>query len=247
MSSGKGNREETKAVKRAVSKICSHAKAPINLKLSVMGMATSSCFNSNGNALQRLGFCDESVPKGTHICMFYADAPERDEIMFEFLRAGILDEERCYFVLHDQRPLNWIKQGHERGIDLEPALDRDQVTVLNTDQFYLPGGSFCADDVVSNLHSATEMAMLNRYPSFRAFGEVSWVSGRKDDQEPVIEYEQKLDQQYFNNSPSVIMCVYDIKAFGDVFLDDILTTHPYYIYKGSFKTNPCYSPTDHAV
>jgi len=241
MSSRKNGRQRLKALKVSISNKCSRVKAPMGLKLSIYDRASSSQYRSDEQASRRLGFCDKSVPEGTHICLFYENPAERDDVMFEFLRAGIADKERCWCVLYDQQPLNWIKQSYDRGIDLEPALDCEQVTIADTGRFYLPEDGFCADSTVARLHGVTNSAIQQGYCTFRGFGEVSWVAERKHDQHRVVEYEQKLNRNYFHNSPSVIVCIYDIKDLDDAFLNDILAAHPYYIYKGTFKTNPCYS------
>lgn len=241
----RGRRRHIVAAKGIVSKTIKRKHAPIRLTLSLTSMTIAAQYRQpaaeEDPPLVPLGFCDDFVPPGTHICLFYEEEKERDQILFEYINAGIRNRERCYCSIDSPKPLNWIKRLYDRGYDIEPALDRGELHIFESSTTYLPKGKFVPDDIINGLINITRESVKAGYPNQRVFGELNWTEKWPHLGDRFIEYEQKVDARYFPNYPGIAICVYNLRVFDDKFIEQILNHHPYYIFKGDFKRNPSYA------
>ena len=233
------------AFKSVLSRKVKTERPPFRLKLSLISISCAAQYRQpsaeKDPPLVPLGFCDDFVPPGAHICLFYEKEKERDQVLFEYVNAGITSRERCYCFIDGPKPLNWIKRLYDQGYDIEPALDKGQLHILESSATYLPRGDFVPDEMVDRFINMTRESINAGYPNQRVFGEVNWTEKWPHLGDKFIEYERKVDARYFHNYPAVAICVYNLRLFDDKFIEQILNHHPYYIYKGDFKRNPSYA------
>lgn len=232
------------SARKALTRLLS-ASVPTELKLSVISSASSSVYREQspeaaGQKL-KLGFYDARVPPGTHICFFYTSEKERDELVFEYVKAGIESSERCLCAVHYEKPLNWINSFMERDFDLEPAFGREQLALREGYEFFFPSKRFDPGAAVKKLDSETRLSTKRGFSCIRLLLDISWANQRSDEFENILEYEQLVNETYYGKSPVIGMCLYDLKSLPDSFADRLIALHPYFIYKASFRRNPSFA------
>ena len=231
-----------RAVKDVLRQKIKSLKAPIRLKFAAASMASCSVYEEpdtdDCSSLHSLGFSDAAVPPGTHICFFYESEQERDRVIMEFLGAGVAGGEMCFGAVHGRNPSAVLSGLGTAGCNVNPALERGQLTVCDSSRLFYPEGEFVPDEMINRLVRLSESASEAGYPLLRAFGELSWVREQPDKCSRVVECEHRLNEEFFTRHPAVGVCLYDMRFFKDGFLDDVFVRHPYFIYKGQFKRNP---------
>jgi len=223
-----------------------HQRAPLQLKLSIIMAASSSRYlppkNQPAEDVSPLGFCDAEVPGGTHICMFYQSDNERHSLIVKFLHAGILGQNKCYYLLGDHEHIDVISSLKKSGVDISDVVDRGLLNIFQSSTFYHPEGELLPDNIIDRAHASALKDKEQGYSMIRITGELSREYYQKErDYDKLIEYEDKLNGCYFAHQPAVAICQYDLRRFSDNFIDEVLRTHPFFIYKGEFRRNPLFT------
>ena len=234
------------ATRNAVSNKMKPGQAPFRLKLSITSNSGSAMYRQptdHDEPLIPLGFCDDAVPPGTHICLFYENDRERDHMISEYLNAGLRGGERCYCVMWDEKPSSWIKRLSDKGHDVGPVIDKEQLHVLESHALYFPDGEFIPEDVIERVRDTATDSARAGYHKQRLFGDFWWVKDRPHLLDHVVEYERQFDKNYFADNQGIVTCLYNLRLFNDKFVEKILNVHPYYIFQGKFKRNPSYACT----
>ena len=241
--SNSGNRGSAKRMGALITHTIHREPAPIRLKLAIIMGAVSSHYGlpakSSSGVLSPLGFCEAEVPGGTHICMFYENEGERHQVIVNFLHAGVENNEKCMYACGDHSIPEVKESLQDRGLDVNGAVDRGALNIFRGSDFY-GNGDFDPDETIVKADSKTSEAMTEGYPTVRFSGEIHHARESDCNHQKVIEYEHKMNHQFFSNHPAVAICLYNIRYFSDNFLDQIIQTHPYFIYQGQFRRNPSF-------
>jgi hypothetical protein len=86
-----------------------------------------------------LGFAEEKVPAGSHICYIFNDESERHKIMAKYLQSGLLAGEKVLYVFDTISKEELKATLEELGVDL--SVPR-QIDLKDVRTIYYPHGSF---------------------------------------------------------------------------------------------------------
>lgn len=147
----------------------------------------------------------------------------------EFLKAGLLLNERCLFVA-DPLAVDSVKMAlAAAGIDTAAERQRGAL-ILTSEREYLVNGQFQSSNMLSFLWQATESARAAGFAGLRATGDVVWQMGPRLDYNTFLEYEKILDT--LKNNFFVGLCAYDKSVVPDEYLKRSLRHHWWVVIDG---------------
>ncbi|QIG42404.1 hypothetical protein G5V58_06135 [Nocardioides anomalus] len=185
------------------------------------------------------------VHPGAHFCALYSGPAERDRLLFPFLDEGLQHGDKCLCLIDD----------------VDPALVRDlvvgqpgpehsrrsaQLEVHRATDSYLRAGEFSVDRMTSFLGKSVDAALDDGFELLRAAGEMSWVLPRPPGWTELFRYESALNH-LVDESPCILMCLYDLQKFGVEMLVEVLRTHPRVLLARTMIDDPHFvPPAEHA-
>lgn len=91
--------------------------------------------------------------------------------------------------------------------------------------------------MIKKLINETEKAISEGYPSLFITGEMTWVLKGIEGSERLIEYESRLNEEFFGKFRCTGVCQYNWQKFSTELILDLIKTHPYIIWKKEFFKN----------
>lgn len=186
-----------------------------------------------------LGFTEETVFEGQHICYLYTDDSERRRVMAKYLESGMLEGEKLLYLVDVMTPEEMRECLAELGVDVrsKPAA----LSVSEAAPAYCPEGTFQCDEMLDVVQDFYVQAVEKEgFPGARGSGEMSWclVEGRADEYS-LMEYEARLNH-LVAEYPYTACCQYDTRRFDGNVIMDVLRVHPVMIVRGQLVKNPYY-------
>ena len=183
-----------------------------------------------------MGFTDERLPVGTHMCLIYDDDNERRKLIAKYLDAGLREGEKVsYFA--DTMPVaevrDWLAG---MGVKIPQG---DQLTVANAEKTYCPDGRFAPEAMLNTLRSYYKATMDEGYSGGRVSGEMSWALRGIPGSDRLMEYEALVNDVLVTH-PIIAICQYDARRFDGALVFDILKVHPMMVVHGQIVKNPYY-------
>jgi len=198
---------------------------------------------SDGGRTISLGFSDEELPDGQHVCYLYNDDRERMRVMSRYLAGGLAAGDRLLYFVDSMTPDEMLDCLETLGVDARAK--PDQLTVVPAVDAYCPRGAFSPDEMLAAVGGLYQWAVAEgRYPGLRGSGEMSWclVEGRADER-ALMAYEARLNQ-FIGQHPVTACCQYDTRRFDGATIMDVLAVHPLAIVRGQLVRNPYYVAPD---
>lgn len=197
----------------------------------------------HGQHLVPLGFCQEKVPAGAHICQIYCEEKERSESLLNYLLVGLQSGERtaCFSEKTDANAV--------RGFLAENNLSYDElelskaITMAGTRDVYFKGNRFDPDRMLETLSTYHEESRKMGFPFARVIGEMAPEIGEIEGGGRLLEYESRVSL-LLKDHPVTAVCQYDANSFDGAVIMDILKVHPQIIMHGKVIHNPFHIPPE---
>ncbi|WAC06092.1 MAG: MEDS domain-containing protein [Methanoregula sp.] len=183
------------------------------------------------------------IKPGDHLCCIYSTEEEHRAVITQFLRAGLEQNEKVFYIV-DVRTrdvvINYLKID---GVDVDYYLNKGQFTILTIADAYMKDGVFDPDRMIALLASETRKALDQGFSALRVTGEMSWALRSLPGSERLIEYENKLNT-FIPGSRCLAICQYDRRRFDAGILLDIFLTHPFAFIGADLYDNFYYTPPE---
>lgn len=179
---------------------------------------------------------------GDHICAFYRQPAERDEIMLPFLRDGLQAGHKCVCVVDSCDP------DHVRDqLAADPGSGEhraDQLEVLDSAGTYLASGGFLPGEMLTFWNTKTAACLgEGGFDFVRNIGDMTWAHQEKPGVGELIAYESELNR-LMSVYPQANLCLYDLSRCSVELALDVLKTHPKVLMGGMVLENPFYLEPD---
>jgi two-component system, sensor histidine kinase PdtaS len=170
-----------------------------------------------------------------HLCLIYESSDEWRFAAIPFILIGLKRNEKCIYVV-DSHTSNQIRGFLiQEGIDAKALEQSGQLVMLRESEAYTKDGSFDPDKMISLLARETQRAIAEGYTALRVTGEMTWVLRGGPGSERLIEYEAKLNRDFFTKYPCIALCQYDKHRFPPDIIADVLRTHSKVIMGGKLR------------
>ncbi len=183
---------------------------------------------------------------GDHICGFYRQPSERDEILIPFLVEGLKAGDKCTCVVDSCTPDDVLASMSEH-IEVDPYVADRQLEVLDSYGTYLAEGGFLPERMLKfwegKARQSTGGTGQDGPVRARNIGDMSWAHRDEGVVSDLMGYESELNR-IMSNFPQVNLCLYDLtRCSGDLIMD-VLKTHPKALLGGMVIDNPYYLAPD---
>ena len=181
---------------------------------------------------------------GDHICGFYRQPSERDEILIPFLVEGLKAGDKCTCVVDSCTPGDVLASMSEH-IEVDPYLSDCQLEVLDSYGTYLADGGFLPERMLKFWEGKARQGpeRPDGLRTARNIGDMSWAHRDESVVSVLMGYESELNR-IMSNFPQVNLCLYDLtRCTGDLIMD-VLRTHPKALLGGMVIDNPYYLEPD---
>src|SRR5262249_52580614 len=112
--------------------------------------------------------------------------------------------------------------------DLERHLAEHSIEIISAGDWYLQGGTFDLQRVISGWNERLALALARGYAGVRVTGDTAWLE--KKDWKDFCEYEDMLNAAVANQRLAVL-CTYPLAACGAAEILDVARTHQFVIAK----------------
>jgi MEDS: MEthanogen/methylotroph, DcmR Sensory domain/Putative zinc-finger len=165
-----------------------------------------------------LGWNDESLPLGSHVCVFHSDEAALKQTM-AFLRAG-LDQSAAFGVIFADRsrfdPLvDWLQEGYQGSV--RSLIDRGKLALID--------GAPRSEELLQRIGQRLDQAMDEGFSVIRFLGFIGWDQAGWPDPASLVEFERRVNK-VAKVYPAVIVCTYDVlRLAGPNLIDGGLGAH----------------------
>lgn len=181
---------------------------------------------------------------GDHICGFYRQPAERDDILIPFLVEGLRAGDKCTCVVDSCTPDDVLAamNGH---LEVSPYLSDRRLEVLDSYGTYLAGGGFLPERMLAFWEGKARQAPGGAAGPMTArnIGDMSWAHRNERVVGDLMGYESELNR-IMSNFPQVNLCLYDLSRCSGELIMDVLKTHPKALLGGMVIDNPYYLEPD---
>jgi len=184
-----------------------------------------------------LGFSDQRVPDGQHICDLYHDETERRRVMSKYLDSGLKAGEKVLYLADAMTPAEMLESLQALGVDIQsPSLD----VVPAASTYCGSSGRFEPEEMLAIVRGYHRQTLANGYTGLRGSGEMGWcLKDDRVDEASLLEYEAKLSL-LVAECPCTACCQYDVRRFSGRTILDVMRVHPVMIVRGQLVENPFY-------
>lgn len=187
--------------------------------------------------LVALGFTEELVPVGTHMCLIYTDEKERQDSLLKFLLSGLKDHERvaCFSESVSEEGIRAFLAGE--GISYDDRKGQNAISISGAREIYFEGGVFDPDRMLKTLIHFYQHSKEHGFPAARVIGEMVPEVEQMPGGERLMEYESRVSL-LVKECPVTTVCLYDAKTFDGETILNVLKVHPKMIVNGAVVKNP---------
>jgi PAS domain S-box-containing protein len=179
-----------------------------------------------------------------HLCIIYETDDEWRDTLVPYLAIGLERGEKCAYIA-DCHTEDEIRQYlGEAGIDVAAVESSGQLVIMHETEAYTRSGHFDPDKMIEFLSQIAEATLSEGYSCLRATGEMTWVFRSHPGSEKLLEYESKLNRDFFQKYPVIGLCQYDRRRFDPEVIEGVILTHPLLARGEHIYDNFYYMPTD---
>jgi PAS domain S-box-containing protein len=186
----------------------------------------------------------ETLKPHDHLCLIYESKEEWRAAVVPFMSIGLKRGERCIYIVDTSTADGIRKYLAEEGVDVASAEKSGQLSILHETEAYTSEGSFDPDKMIALLISETEKAIAEGYLALRVTGEMTWVLRGHPGSERLLEYEAKLNRDFFPKYLCLAICQYDRWKFDPEIVKGVIMTHPLLVRGNKVYQNFYYIPAE---
>lgn len=186
-----------------------------------------------------LGFTDEKVPVGTHMCLVFTKHEERVDSLLKFLLSGLQAGERtaCFSGKLTEKTLREYLANN--NISYDERKTGKAIILAGTSEVYFEGGVFDPDRMLNTLTAYYDEAVQLGFPASRVIGEMIPEVQHVPGGERLLEYESRVSI-LLRDHPITSICQYNANLFDGATIMEVLKVHPKMIINGMVISNPFY-------
>jgi hypothetical protein len=161
-----------------------------------------------------------------HVCLI--QDPNEDwpaQAIVPFLEQGLHRGEKCLYILEAHRAEEIRSRLRASGLNVT-ALRASGQLVFYESESYTRSLSFEPNRVMAVLIAEADKAMAEGHTALRVTDEMTWALPGRPGADKVLEYEAKLNRDFFPRYPCLALCQYHRARFEPEIIKGALNTHP---------------------
>lgn len=158
-----------------------------------------------------------------HACLTFGESEELFDLTAAFVRDGLAAGLKVVW-LSDVGPRLAAGELGRRGVAVEPAMARGQMTAANWEGRLLSGQAFRADEAVGWVAAELQTCRRQGFPGLRVALDMSWALRPVAGIEELPEFEEGIAAA-LEGSTAAVLCQYDRERFDPVTLASVAGFH----------------------
>ena len=162
---------------------------------------------------------------GDHLCCAFDSPDQQEELVIDFVRAGIEQDDRVWYFADVNEPQHVLDLLRAAGINVDRALHQGQLSVFSAESSYLTELPFSPERMLESVHGAVDEALEAGYNGIHFLGEMEWASRSVPGAERLEEWEQ-LIADFYATRPAAGLCQFSRRVFEQARLRRLIDLHP---------------------
>ena len=185
----------------------------------------------------------ESLQPGDHVCVIHRGQSLTRSVIAPFVRRCLARKEMCFYVFAERAEEDVVNELTQAGIDVEQARERGALTLLTSRQ-YMPLEKFDPSAFIALFKTRAQQALNAGFYGASFVVEMTWTVDANLAHDELIEYEMRLNTEFFPNAPALAVCIYEPQRLSAEHLLGALRSHPLAIVDNKLISDPFYEPPE---
>ncbi len=179
----------------------------------------------------------EALKTHQHLGLIYNTHHEWKETVVPFIKLGLEKGEKCVYIWDSSQDNKLLEYLKKEGVEVSSYEKSGQLVILDESETYTKDGDFEPTTMIHLLITEAQKALDDGFKALRISGEISRVLEDQSELEKLLEYENRLNQDFFPHYPCLALCQYDLQKFHPEIIKGAVMTHPYLIKEGEIYKN----------
>jgi PAS domain S-box-containing protein len=185
----------------------------------------------------------ESLKAGDHVCAITSNAPLAHSVVVPFVRRCLAREEMCFYVVGERTAEDAAAELTQAGIDAEAALERGALALLGARE-YMPLEELDMSAFLALFKARAQQALKAGFHGAAFLVEMTWGLELEVALDALMEYEARLNTDFFPHQPALALCIYQRQRFPAKYLQTALRSHPLAVVEDKLISDPYYEPPE---
>jgi PAS domain S-box-containing protein len=181
----------------------------------------------------------ESLRPGDHVSVIYRGESLTLSVIVPFVRRCLDRREMCFYAIGERSEEDVAAELTRAGIDIEQARAQGALTLLTSRQ-YMPLEKFDPSAFIALFRARAQQALNAGFYGASFLVEMVWAVEQDLGHDALIEYETRLNTEFFPDAPAVAVCIYEPKRMSPEHLLAALRSHPLAIVDDKLISDPFY-------
>ena len=179
-----------------------------------------------------------------HVCAFFNTPDEAFQALLPFIKEGLELGHKSVHTIDPRLRAEHSQRLASAGIELDAALQNDQLELLDWSSTHLCQGKFDQHKTLSRYRQVMADATQKGFPLTRFVTDMGWALHAELEANALLEYESTANYEWMQHAGPIhpVICTYDLRLFTADIIVDVMRTHPMVIIGGVLRENPFFVP-----
>jgi len=179
----------------------------------------------------------EDLRPGDHACLTFTDSEERLDLVAAFVRDGLRTGQKVVCVTDTIPQAVLGIELIDRGLPVDEATTRGQMSVLTSGETYLSDGSFGSARMLGMLTGQIEQARRDGFAGLWITSDMCWALRPVTGVDELMDYESQMTRLLAEGRATAI-CQYDRQCFDTVTLAAVSAHHGLAVAAATYHDDP---------
>jgi DcmR-like sensory protein len=185
----------------------------------------------------------ESLRRGDHVCVIHRGQSLTRSVIAPFVRRCLARKEMCIYSIGERAKEDVAAELTAAGIDVEKAIEQGALTLLTSRQ-YMPLEKFDPSAFIALFRTRAQQALNAGFYGASFVAEMTWTVELNLPHDELVEYETRMNTEFFPNAPALAVCIYDRERLSAEHVLAALRSHPLAIVDDKLISDPFYEPPE---
>lgn len=165
------------------------------------------------------------LKQGEHLCSVYAESGEMLTQVVPYIKAGLLNSERCIYVVDENKKELLVQALKFWGVDADLELSKGQLVFWTRHEYRQPG-RFDLNTMLNFINRNLQQALVDGHTGIRLGVEMSWTINSGLSDEDLVRWEDFINTISFPNSKVSFLCQYNRRLLSADRIAKAVYVHP---------------------
>lgn len=181
--------------------------------------------NGSSDAPKSFAHRIAQLKQGEHLCSVYAESGEMLTQVVPYIKAGLLNGERCIYVVDENKQELIVQALKFWGVEAELEMSKRQLLFWTRHEYRQPG-TFDLNTMLNFVNSNLQQALVDGYAGIRLGVEMSWTINSGLSDEDLVRWEDFINTISFPGSKVSFLCQYNRRVLAADVIARAVHVHP---------------------